>query len=105
MTEMTSERSMADTINAGAKSGERAATVALLFATLFWGCGFTWAKEAGEAVNRMNQLANGSPLGPIWLLSVRFLLAGVVWLIIFPPARRGWTWKSVWRSGAAGSFL
>ena len=83
----------------------RAATIALLLATLFWGCGFTWAKSGGETVNRLAGLAHGAPLGPIWLLSVRFLIAGLLWLIIFPASRRGWTWKSVGRAAAAGSFL
>ena len=83
----------------------RSATVALLIATLFWGCGFTWAKSGGENVNALAGLSNGAPLGPVWLLSVRFLIAGLLWLIIIPSSRRGWTWKSVARAAAAGSFL
>ena len=83
----------------------RPATIALLIATLFWGCGFTWAKAGGEMVNALAGLSNGAPLGPVWLLSVRFLIAGLIWLIIIPSSRRGWTWKSVARAGAAGSFL
>jgi drug/metabolite transporter (DMT)-like permease len=81
------------------------ATLALLLATFFWGCGFTWAKAGGEHVNRLVGLEHGAPLGPIWLLSVRFLAAGVLWLVIFPASRRGWTWASVGRAAAAGSFL
>ncbi|MEA2709102.1 MAG: hypothetical protein QOF78_1703 [Phycisphaerales bacterium] len=81
------------------------ATLALLLATLFWGCGFTWAKAGGENVNRLVGLAQGAPLGPVWLLSVRFLIAGVLWLLIFPASRRGWTWKSIGRAAAAGAFL
>lgn len=83
----------------------RAATIALLLATLFWGCGFTWAKAGGENVNRLAGLEQGAPLGPIWLLSVRFLTAGVIWLAIFPASWRGWTWKSAGRAAAAGTFL
>lgn len=84
---------------------DRPAVIALLFATLFWGCGFTWAKMGGEAVNRHAALPNGAPLGPIWLLSVRFIIAGAVWLAIFPASRRGWTLRSVGRAAAAGTFL
>jgi drug/metabolite transporter (DMT)-like permease len=84
---------------------QRAATFALLLATLFWGCGFTWAKAAGAAVNSQMSLGPGSPLGPIWLLSLRFALAGVLWMILFPAARRGWTLKSVGRAAIAGSLL
>lgn len=84
---------------------ERTATFALLLATLFWGCGFTWAKSGGSAANSLNGLPNGAPLGPIWLLAVRFGLAGVLWLIIFPASRRGWTWNSVGRATIAGVLL
>jgi hypothetical protein len=81
------------------------ATFALLTATLFWGCGFTWAKAAGAAVNREMNLPQGSPLGPIWLLSLRFALAGILWMAAFPAARRGWNLASIGRAGIAGTFL
>ena len=84
---------------------QRTATVALLVATLFWGCGFTWAKEAGAAVNANCGLPPGAPLGPIWLLALRFACAGLIWMAIFPAARRGWSWKSIGRSALAGAFL
>ena len=54
------------------RARQRSATVALLIATMFWGCGFTWAKSGGEAVNRLLELPNGSAVGPIWLLAFRF---------------------------------
>jgi drug/metabolite transporter (DMT)-like permease len=84
---------------------QRTATVALLFATLFWGCGFAWAKTGGENVNRLAGLQQGAGVGPIWLLAIRFLTAGLIWLIVFPASRRGWTIRSVGRAAAAGSFL
>jgi drug/metabolite transporter (DMT)-like permease len=87
------------------RQAERTATFALLTATLFWGCGFTWAKAAGAAVNARAGLPQGAPLGPIWLLALRFALAGALWMLIFPAARRGWTLRSVGRSAAAGAFL
>jgi drug/metabolite transporter (DMT)-like permease len=105
------DRSIPETINSpsglnhAGRPSTRTATIALLVATLFWGCGFTWAKAGGEAVNRLCGLPNGAPLGPIWLLSVRFLIAGAAWMLIFPAARRGWTWGSIARSAAAGTFL
>src|SRR5439155_19859074 len=88
-----------------AATGKRAATLALLAATLFWGCGFTWAKQAGAAVNSLAGLPPGAPLGPIWLLALRFACAGALWMVIFPAARRGWSLKSVGRSAIAGAFL
>src|SRR5438046_10673789 len=86
-------------------SHQRMATFALLTATLFWGCGFTRAKSAGAAVNEHMGLPHGSPLGPIWLLSCRFALAGILWIAAFPAARRGWTLASVARAAVAGTFL
>jgi drug/metabolite transporter (DMT)-like permease len=87
------------------KRAQRAATFALLLATLFWGCGFTWAKAAGAAVNDQMALGQGAPLGPIWLLSLRFALAGLLWMILFPAARRGWSWNSIGRATIVGAFL
>jgi drug/metabolite transporter (DMT)-like permease len=76
----------------------RKAAMALLIATFFWGAAFTWAKVAGEHVLRDAQLPPGSVLGPVLILGWRFLLAGVLWLIIFPKARRGWSIASVKRT-------
>ena len=65
--------------------------IALFIGTVFWGMGFTWAKAAGEAINASAHVPPGSPLGPIFLLGVRFTLAAVVWLAVFPAARRSWS--------------
>jgi drug/metabolite transporter (DMT)-like permease len=70
---------------------ENIAVLALLLGTVCWGCGFTWAKAAGEAVQRAAGLPPGDPFGPIFVLAWRFLLATVIWLIVFPASRRGWT--------------
>ena len=86
-------------------SRERTATIALLVATLFWGSGFTWAKSGGEAVNRLLELPNGSAAGPVWLLAFRFVLAGALWMVIFPASRRGWTWRGAGRTAVAGLLL
>jgi drug/metabolite transporter (DMT)-like permease len=78
---------------------------ALLLATLFWGCAFTWAKSAGAAVNSEMGLPPGALLGPIWILGARFTIAGVVWLAIFPDSRRSWTWSALWRTLVLGGCL
>ena len=64
---------------------------ALLLGTVFWGCGFTWAKAAGEAVQDAAGLPRGAAFGPIFLLGWRFLIASLVWFVAFPESRRGWT--------------
>src|SRR5256885_8905626 len=83
----------------------RAATAALVAATVLWGCGFTWAKTAGETINRLTGAGDGAPLGPIWVLAVRFLAAAALWLIVFPDSRRGWNFSAVWRSLVLGTLL
>jgi drug/metabolite transporter (DMT)-like permease len=74
-------------------------------ATLAWAGSFTWAKAAGDGVNQAVGLPSGALLGPILLLAWRFTAAGVLWLILFPQARRGWTWPSVGRSVFLGLLL
>jgi drug/metabolite transporter (DMT)-like permease len=80
-------------------------TLALLVATLAWAGSFTWAKAAGDGVNQAAGLPSGALLGPILLLAWRFTAAGVLWILIFPGARRGWTWPSVGRSVLLGLLL
>ena len=92
-------------MNDDTRSRERIATIALLIATLFWGCGFTWAKTAGEVVNQLQGLGHGALLGPIWVLAIRFLLAGVLWFICFPDSRRGWDRSILWRTIVLGTLL
>jgi drug/metabolite transporter (DMT)-like permease len=86
-------------------AGTGAAVAALLLATVFWGCGFTWAKAAGEIVNSYFGLAQGAPLGPMWVLAARFLAAGILWLIFFPQSRRGWSGRDVGSSLLLGGIL
>jgi drug/metabolite transporter (DMT)-like permease len=78
---------------------------ALLLATLFWGCAFTWAKSAGAAVNFAMGLGPGALLGPIWILGARFTFAGLIWLAIFPDSRRFWTWSVLGRTLVLGGCL
>src|SRR5438874_838106 len=44
-------------------------------------------------------------LGPRLLIGWRFAIAGVLWLAIFPAARRGWSWRSVGRAIALGTLF
>jgi drug/metabolite transporter (DMT)-like permease len=70
-----------------------------------WGCSFTWAKAAGDGMNQAAGLASGALFGPIMLLAWRFTAAALLWMLLFPAARRGWTWMSVWRSVVLGWLL
>jgi drug/metabolite transporter (DMT)-like permease len=80
-------------------------TLALLTATLAWAGSFTWAKAAGDGINHAAGLPSGALLGPNLLLAWRFTAAGLLWLILFPGARCGWTWRSVRRSVLLGMLL
>jgi drug/metabolite transporter (DMT)-like permease len=77
----------------------------LLVATLAWAGSFTWAKAAGDGVNQAAGLPSGALLGPILLLAWRFTAAGLLWLLIFPAARQGWTGRSLGRAVALGALL
>jgi drug/metabolite transporter (DMT)-like permease len=90
---------------APAARADRVAVLMLLVATVFWGCGFTWAKAAGEAVHRAAGLPDGSLLGPVFILAARFVVAGLVLLAAVPAARRGWSWRGAMRIGWVGVLL
>jgi drug/metabolite transporter (DMT)-like permease len=51
------------------------------------------------------RLAEGSVLGPVLFLAVRFLTAGVVWTLMFPAARRGWSKVGLVRAMIIGVLL
>jgi len=71
--------------------------LALLIACAGWGGWFTWAKVIMAELNRRCGLADSATVGVLLLLSWRFLLAGIIWMLIFPTARSGWTRASIWR--------
>jgi drug/metabolite transporter (DMT)-like permease len=107
-----SDRHGADTIldplparNGPTEAEAHRAAAALLVATVLWGCGFTWAKAAGEAVHRAVGLPDGSAFGPIFVLAWRFALAGLAVLVLVPRARRGWTWRGAGRVAFTGLLL
>lgn len=83
----------------------RRAALGLLAATVLWGCGFTWAKAAGDAVHRHAGLPPGSAFGPILVLGWRFTLAGLALLLLIPRSRRGWTVRGAGRIAGAGLVL
>lgn len=76
----------------------------LVLATVFWGCGFSWAKSAQQEINAAAGTPSGA-LGPILLLAIRFTIAGALWMLINPISRRGWTWASVRRAVILGGLL
>jgi drug/metabolite transporter (DMT)-like permease len=76
-------------------SGQRLAVMMLLLASVFWGMGFSWAKNVGQAGNASAGLPDGSMLGPVLMLAIRFVIAAILWIAIFPQARRGWSIQSI----------
>jgi drug/metabolite transporter (DMT)-like permease len=87
------------------RQAQNLAAAALVLATLFWGTGFTWAKAGGATINHATSLGDGAALGPMLLLGVRFVFSGLLWLAIFPQARRGWSIRSVGRALAIGVLV
>jgi drug/metabolite transporter (DMT)-like permease len=77
----------------------------LLLGTLFWGCGFTWAKAAIAGINAAAHLGPDAAFGAVFSLAVRFCFAAVLWPIVFPAGRRGWTWRGAMRSFWIGLLL
>src|SRR5690242_6870488 len=82
----------------------RAAEIALVIATLAWGSSFTWAKASGDSINHITGAGAGALVGPMLLMGARFILAGLLWIVVFPQSRRGWSWRSIGR-GALLGFL
>lgn len=93
-----------DASPAAAASRPTFAAWMLVLATALWGAGFTWAKDAQHAINLAGP-GNHALLGPLLFLGARFTLAGLLWIAIFPAARRGWDAASVRRSVVLGLML
>lgn len=91
-----------------ARTKERRAILMLLLACVVWGMGFQWNKR-GQAIigERLAQQANdpaAHDLGPAWFLAIRFTFAAILWIIVFPSARRSWT-RSTMRGGIVGGIF
>jgi drug/metabolite transporter (DMT)-like permease len=89
-------------ISSPSHRGQRPAEIALIVATVFWGCGFTWAKAGADAIHHTLGLPQGTPFGPIFLLGWRFLIGGIVWMLLFPASLRGWNITSLLRAMLLG---
>jgi drug/metabolite transporter (DMT)-like permease len=76
----------------------------LMAATVVWATSFAWARESGIAVNASAGLERGAP-GPMVVIAARFLLAAVLWTLLFSSARRGWSGTSVRNGLILGSPL
>jgi drug/metabolite transporter (DMT)-like permease len=77
----------------------------LLLATVGWALGFTWAKSAQETVNQELHLPPEAALGPVFILGVRYVLAGVLMLAVVARARRGWSRAGIGRAISLGGLL
>jgi drug/metabolite transporter (DMT)-like permease len=56
-------------------------------------------------INLRAGLPDNDTFGVLLLLSWRFGLGGLIWLLALPSARRGWTWKSIGRVSLLGSVF
>src|SRR5256885_15401471 len=81
----------------------RRAVICLIIACIAWGGSFTWAKALMTGINLRAGADLSATLGVLVLLSWRFLLAGIVWMLLFPAARSGWNLPSVGRATALGT--
>ncbi|MDB5325166.1 MAG: putative superfamily transporter inner rane protein [Phycisphaerales bacterium] len=77
----------------------------LVLACLFWGMGFSWAKNFGNAINQAAGQPSDAAVGPLTGLTLRFATASLLWLIVVPASRRGWTWQTAWHGGLVGAML
>jgi drug/metabolite transporter (DMT)-like permease len=95
-----------DLANPAASNRRRRQAIAmLLVATLLWGMGFTWAKNVGAAINAAAGMPVGSTVGPTTMLAGRCLAGALLWVLVFPSSRRGWSWGTVRRSLVLGGLL
>jgi len=83
----------------------RFAVAMLLLSCVFWGGSFAWQKSAGDAINLAAGLPVTHGLGQLLLLSGRFFIASVIWLIVFPRSLHGWSMRTVFRSMILGGVF
>ena len=87
---------------------ERFAILMLVVACSLWGMSFNWNKEAQHFLGQRWVAATGDPateqLGPATFLAIRFPIAAVLWVLIFPRSRSRWT-RGVLHGGIAGGLF
>jgi drug/metabolite transporter (DMT)-like permease len=90
------------------RSREHRAVLMLLIACAVWGMGFNWNKTAqallGQSLANTFGDASLHSLGPAAFLAIRFSLAAMLWMMIFPRSLRGWS-RSTWIGGASGGLF
>ena len=67
--------------------------------------GFSWAKNAGEAVSHAADRASDATVGPVTVLAIRFSVAALLWLTLVPAARRNWSWRTLRNGLSVGGML
>ena len=77
----------------------------LVLACLFWGMGFSWAKNVGDAINAAAGLPSDAAVGPLTGLMLRFTAASIVWIAVIPASRRGWSWQTAKAGCIIGCML
>jgi drug/metabolite transporter (DMT)-like permease len=91
------------------RARERTAILWLLVACALWGMSFNWNKEAQSLLGDRLAAGAGDPgasaVGPAAFLGVRFPIAAVLWVVVFPRSLRGWSWRTVFAGVIAGALL
>ncbi|DAC70735.1 MAG TPA: EamA family transporter, partial [Candidatus Poseidoniales archaeon] len=77
----------------------RKAALVLLSVTLIWGATFIWMKQALNALEVEIEVFGKFPV-VAYLVALRFLIAMVLVLAVFPKTMNGLRSKSVWTGGA-----
>lgn len=77
----------------------------LLVATAAWALSFSLGKDAGSHLNVISGAGPQNVFGPTALQGLRFTIAAVLWFLILPQARRGWTLLGIFRGGYTGLLL
>lgn len=78
---------------------------ALVLASAFWGMGFSWAKNAGEAVSHAADRPSDATVGPVTVLAIRFTVAALLWLTLVRSVRTNWSWRTLRNGLSVGGML
>jgi len=81
----------------------------LLLACVIWGMGFNWNKLAQQVLGDRLAEVFAEPslvaLGPAAFLAIRFILATILWALLFPGSLRGWNRRTAIGGLTTGVFL